>query len=154
MAVPNNVETEEKIIYAKEDIVDIAPDSVPVVKGKELIGQSSDGLAGSAAFNIARPYQSPNFVAGVEGWRLNSNGIIQAVGVELSGSIVPEDTLDVILGGTGAQSLTGILKGNGTNPFTAIVPLAGTKVYYTSDSSGGAVTRKLTFQDGVLVSET
>ena len=32
--------------------------------------------------------------------------------------------------------------------------LAGTKVYYVSDSSGGAVTRKLTFIDGLLQSET
>src|SRR3990167_2699914 len=32
-------------------------------------------------------------------------------------------------------------------------PLAGTKVYYVSDSSGGAVTRKLTFVDGILTSE-
>lgn len=32
--------------------------------------------------------------------------------------------------------------------------LAGTKVYYVSDSSGGAVTRKLTFTDGILTSET
>src|SRR3990167_4909631 len=29
-------------------------------------------------------------------------------------------------------------------------PLAGTKVYYVSDTSGGAVTRKLTFVGGVL----
>lgn len=33
-------------------------------------------------------------------------------------------------------------------------PLAGTKVYYVSDSSGGAVTRKLTFTDGILTAET
>ena len=33
-------------------------------------------------------------------------------------------------------------------------PLVGTKVYYVSDSSGGAVTRKLTFIDGILTSET
>lgn len=33
-------------------------------------------------------------------------------------------------------------------------PLAGTKVYYVSDTSGGAVTRKLTFTDGILTSET
>jgi hypothetical protein len=32
--------------------------------------------------------------------------------------------------------------------------LAGTKIYYVSDSSGGAVTRKLTFVNGLLVSET
>jgi len=33
-------------------------------------------------------------------------------------------------------------------------PLSGTKVYYVADSSGGAVTRKLTFINGILVSET
>ena len=33
-------------------------------------------------------------------------------------------------------------------------PLAGTKVYYVSDTSGGAVTRKLTFTNGILTSET
>ena len=32
--------------------------------------------------------------------------------------------------------------------------LAGTKVYYVADTSGGAVTRKLTFLNGVLTSET
>lgn len=33
-------------------------------------------------------------------------------------------------------------------------PLAGTKVYFVADSSGGAVTRKLTFTDGILTAET
>ncbi len=33
-------------------------------------------------------------------------------------------------------------------------PLAGVKVYYVSDSSGGAVTRKLTFTAGILTAET
>jgi hypothetical protein len=33
-------------------------------------------------------------------------------------------------------------------------PLSGTKVYYVSDTSGGAVTRKLTFVNGILTSET
>jgi hypothetical protein len=32
--------------------------------------------------------------------------------------------------------------------------LTGTKIYYVADSSGGAVTRKLTFVDGILTSET
>ena len=62
--------------------------------------------------------------------------------------------LVVASGGTGATTLTGILKGNGTSAVTAIVPLAGTKVYYVADTSGGAVTRKLTFTDGVLTAET
>lgn len=33
-------------------------------------------------------------------------------------------------------------------------PLAGTKTYWVSDTSGGAVTRKLTFTNGILTSET
>lgn len=57
-------------------------------------------------------------------------------------------------GGTGASSLTGILQGNGTSAVTAITPLSGTKQYYVSDSSGGAVTRRLTFTNGVLTSES
>lgn len=32
--------------------------------------------------------------------------------------------------------------------------LAGSKVYYVSDTSGGAVTRKLTFVNGILTAET
>jgi TolA-binding protein len=32
--------------------------------------------------------------------------------------------------------------------------LHGIKIYYVADSSGGAVTRKLTFKDGILTYET
>lgn len=35
-----------------------------------------------------------------------------------------------------------------------VTPLAGTKVYYVSDTSGGAVNRKLTFTNGILTSES
>jgi len=74
------------------------------------------------------------------------------------GQITPSTAFSAVvpanLGGTGVGSLTGIVKGNGTGAFTAVVPLAGTKVYYVSDTSGGAVTRKLTFTDGVLTAET
>ncbi len=153
MALLNN----DKIIY-EDAPQEIVPDNVQPVSGEELFAEKSTGEAsiyGSGVANIARPYQSSNFRAGVSGWRLNSNGIIQAVGVELSGEITIEgEIVTVPNGGTGASTLTGILKGNGTSAFTAIVPLAGTKVYYVSDSSGGAVTRKLTFNDGVLTAET
>lgn len=63
-------------------------------------------------------------------------------------------TLAVADGGTGATSLTGILKGNGTSAITAVTQLAGTFVYYVSDTNGGATNRKLTFTDGILVSQT
>lgn len=35
-----------------------------------------------------------------------------------------------------------------------VTPLAGVKTYYVADTSGGAVTRKLTFSGGILISET
>lgn len=34
------------------------------------------------------------------------------------------------------------------------IGLSGTKIYYVSDSSGGAVTRRLTFTNGILTSES
>lgn len=55
---------------------------------------------------------------------------------------------------TNIATLTGILVGANSSKLTAVVPLSGTKVYYVSDSSGGAVTRKLTFTSGILTSET
>ncbi len=55
---------------------------------------------------------------------------------------------------TNIESITGILKANGTATLDVIVPLAGTKVYYVANSSGGAVTRKLTFTNGILTAET
>ncbi len=72
----------------------------------------------------------------------------------LSDTLTTSTALPVASGGTGATTLTGILKGNGISAFTAITQLAGTKVYYVADSSGGAVTRKLTFTDGILTAET
>lgn len=53
-------------------------------------------------------------------------------------------------GGTGVNSITGILKGNGAGVFTAITQLAGTKTCYVATSSGGSPTTQITFTDGVL----
>jgi hypothetical protein len=125
--------------------IDIVPDLLKEKKNEELFSTITD---------ITLPQQSPNFVYGVSGWRLNSNGIIDAVGVNLAGSFVPTSVIGVLYGGTGVQTITGIIKGNGTSAFTSITPLAGTYVYYVSDSSGGAVNRKLTFVDGILTSQT
>lgn len=77
-----------------------------------------------------------------------------ANGGQLNGSNCFSSVVTVPNGGTGANSLTGIIKGNGAGAMTAVVPLAGTKVYFVSDTSGGAVNRKLTFVDGILTSET
>jgi len=48
---------------------------------------------------------------------------------------------------------TGILKATG-GLLSGISPLSGTKVYYVADISGGTVNRKLTFSDGILISES
>ena len=63
----------------------------------------------------------------------------------LSGSSA---VLGVDEGGTGAATLTGVLIGNGTSPFTTQV--GQTIIVYVADSSGGVVNRKLTFTSGVL----
>lgn len=148
MAVQNKTTPEDNITYDKsnEAVIDIAPDVIEVVKGGDI---EVDDIT-----NITKPFQSPNFKSGVSGWRLNSNGVIQAVGVEIAGDLDIEGVVQVVQGGTGAVTLTGILLGNGTSAVTAITPLSGTKTYYVADSSGGAVTRKLTFTNGILTSET
>lgn len=66
-------------------------------------------------------------------------------------------------GPSGIQGLTGVgipgyngEDGDEAQPFclSGVAPLPGTKVYFVSDTSGGAVNRKLTFYNGLLVSET
>lgn len=52
------------------------------------------------------------------------------------------------------RSLVGRGFVKGTSYFAGITPLTGAKVYYVADSSGGAVTRKLTFTNGILTSQT
>jgi hypothetical protein len=76
-----------------------------------------------------------------------------AGGGQLNLNNVSTTPLTVPNGGTGVNTLTGIVKASGASAFTAITPLSGTKVYWVSDTSGGAVTRKLTFTDGVLTAE-
>ena len=146
-------QNKQKVIYSENDIVDIAPDVVTQITGQQLI---DNHIANEEKSNIATATQSPNFKSGVSGWKLHSNGIIEAVGVQIAGNITISggDIIAVASGGTGVGTLTGIVKGNGTSPFSAITPLSGTKIYYVADSSGGAVTRKLTFTDGILTSET
>ena len=59
-------------------------------------------------------------------------------------------------GGTGVNTIASdtVVIGQGAGAISTITGLAGTKIYYVSDTSGGAVTRKLTFDRGVLISET
>jgi hypothetical protein len=77
------IKPEERIIYAKEkeEVFDVSPDKITVFTGDELIGGVSQGtVAENARPNITAPLQSPNFKQGTTGWRLNSNGILEANG--------------------------------------------------------------------------
>ena len=56
--------------------------------------------------------------------------------------------ISVAKGGTGAATLTGIVKGNGTSAMTAIVGWSGT--FYVATSSGGAVTHAVTVDNGII----
>ena len=53
-------------------------------------------------------------------------------------------------GGTGASTLTGILKGNGTSAFTAIVPKSGSGSFWVAASSNGATTTEVSWNSGVI----
>lgn len=74
---------DEKIIFTfdQEPVLDAVPDKVTPFKGGELIGAVPQGaIAENARPSITQPLQSPNFKQGQTGWRLNSNGILEANG--------------------------------------------------------------------------
>lgn len=128
----------------------------PIPKFNEAVQKSNQLVQiGSRLVPIATKVQSPNYKAGSIGWKLDSSGVSELTAPEGS---IPASNITGILGvahgGTAVATITGILKGNGASAFSAITPLAGTKIYYVADSSGGSVTRKLTFTDGILTSET
>lgn len=98
---------------------------------------------------LQAPLETQNFLSGKRGVRIQQEGLDSSGGTIQGATITGGSTSSTLIAG-----ITGILYGNGSSPVTSITPLAGTKVYYVSDSSGGAVNRKLTFQDGILISET
>ncbi len=77
------IKTNERIVYSKEkeEIFDIAPNKVTPFTGENVIGSVAPGtIAENARQDITKPFQSPNFKQGTTGWRLNSNGILEANG--------------------------------------------------------------------------
>lgn len=77
------VNSEDKIIYEKSDTIEISTSPVSTLKGNQIIGVTRTGDIQAEAPqlpSIAKPFQSPNFKQGVTGWRLNSNGVLEANG--------------------------------------------------------------------------
>lgn len=65
-----------------KETIDITPSPIPTLRGNEIIGGKTQASLESPVFveNITKPFQSPNFKQGTTGWRLNSNGILEANG--------------------------------------------------------------------------
>jgi hypothetical protein len=135
-------------------MLDLQNDKTIDLKPDTITQPTNDILFTEDTNSAVSTQQSPNFIKGVSGWRLNSNGIIEAVGVQLAGSIVAENVVDVIYGGTGVQSIVGIPIGTGTSPLTAIVPLAGSGTFYVAATSGGSPTVKIDYNSGIITART
>lgn len=90
MVLVNNmpeIKTNENIIIDKSDRIDLTPNPVIVLRGNQIIGGVTQGNIEGANHNvenITKPLQSPNFKQGVKGWRLNSNGILEANGAVIT----------------------------------------------------------------------
>ena len=87
------------------------------------------------------------------GWTLKGGGSNTSsflANVQTVNSGIAPDTNNAYSLGTALYKWSDVqtVKVNGATP------LSGTKTYYVSDSSGGAVNRKLTFVNGILTAET
>lgn len=96
-----------------------------------------------------RNFKGQNKLQRGQTWQLGADpSFLQSVQIVAS-SIVPNIDNAYSLGAPSAKWAD-----VETTKINNATPLAGTKVYYVSDTSGGATTRKLTFINGILVSET
>ena len=119
--------------------------SIAVAADFPTLNQNTTGTAATAttATNLASgsvgsvPYQTAAnttamLSAGTAGQFLKSNGAAAPVWGAVNMSTDLTGTLPVDKGGTGAAILSGILKGNGTNAFTAVTEPAGDLVGTTA----------------------
>lgn len=92
---------------------------------------------------LPTPVTQPSGIVTVP-WQLLFQALVQGVNAagNVTGPASSTNGFPALWDGTAGQ----LLKNS--------APLAGTKVYYVSDTSGGAVTRKLTFTNGLLTAET
>lgn len=97
---------------------------------------------------------SPASPAAVGGIRFGASPTYLSSIIQYNGPTQSTDEyLEILAYKLKINSYSGIFKGT-SGVVSVITPLAGTKVYYVSDSSGGTLNRKLTFTDGILTAET
>lgn len=133
------------------------PEIAAMVMGKSFLAGIAEGLwlDGLPFAGIA----GPNDPAGVQFWIDGlPQGELSALSAIRWGKLLPPTTFGSVLRG----GPTGVFWDVGSglvdllDRYSAgvIVPLSGVQTYYVADSSGGAVTRKLTFTHGALTAET
>lgn len=153
--INNDADNSNQIILPSvSNPIDISPDLIPLNTWESLIvggstvsspsGQviktasssTTTALPGTNIVPVANDMKSSNFISGVTGWKLGSNGIIEAVGVTLSGSVTATSgTIGGWIIGTTTLTGTGVTlssTGNayiafGTTPPTS--PTTGTGVF-------------------------
>jgi hypothetical protein len=130
---------------------------------KFKIGRGIDWVSGvdvtiDSSGNVGIGTTSPGEKLEVNGnIQLTADNNLLKFGTGEDASITYDGTnmvIDPKVVGTGILDISGRLQTDGYNAVDGTAGLAGTKVYYVSDTSGGAVNRKLTFKDGLLVAET
>lgn len=127
-------------------VVDLAPDIIPVFKWDELIQQAEKtGVVnyGGGSSLIAGAFQSPNFKSGSAGWRLDSNGDLEANDGVFRGAL-SASTIDI--GGSDATSFHVDIDGNmwlGDASFAsapAKISNAGAATFSNVTVTGGSIT--------------
>lgn len=112
---------------------------------------------------VLRAQLTANYLAFASPSGVSSGSILglgtEAIEIDTGGSTFEFNAADFLPGTDNSQDLGSSLQRWKTLYLMGLniggtAALAGTKVYYVSDTSGGAVDRKLTFKDGILVSET
>lgn len=93
--------------------------------------------------NLIGTLRTINFISGKKGVQIDPTGLTAT-----GGTINPGNTLSVSQGGTGATTLTGIIKGNGTSAMTAVAGVSGS--FYAASTSGGSPTRLITVTNGII----
>ena len=130
-----------KDINSKQQLVDWPTTSLRVKK-LEIVskGNSLYGIRSDDGYYVGVDTPVNIITSGKVLWNINS----------VAQTLIPNGTTGTWDLGSAAKQWKNIY----TTKYNGSTPLAGTKVYYVADSSGGAVTRKLTFVDGILTAET
>jgi|SRR3990172_10153238 len=145
----------------------LSSDTMPVIVGQNLLLGDRDTYTTMSAIQAYLQIRPETASAGTAPIKFTIPAAIMTTAEALTFgvSVAGDDLLFTI--NTGAAR-KGVVLNNGSNltsgkyPIATTngrltdgpTPLAGTKTYFVANSSGGAVTRQLTFQDGILVSET